>query len=145
MSFEDISVVIMDLFGSDQRGLPRVDAGGKAAFQHGSLVPGDRMQGKVSDPGTLRREGELLQYREGVRQHLRPGEIRKPKTEIKRIGQNHLVAPQRAASTSLNCSRIGGKETVAGEPGSHSSIIDLYRRQECDRAMPRFDRVASAC
>src|SRR5271156_86150 len=90
MSFENVGVIVVNLFGGDQRRLPGVDSRGKPSLEHSSLVPGNRMESEVSDPRTLRRERKLLQYCKGVRQHLRAGKIGKPKTQIKWIGHNRL-------------------------------------------------------
>ena len=79
---EDVGVVVVNKVGGDHDRFLRSDAGREAALQHAGLVPRDGLHGGVSDAGTLRRERELLQDGEHVRQHRRPGEIGKPEAQV---------------------------------------------------------------
>src|SRR4029077_12118678 len=84
-------IVVVNQFGGDQRGLPRIDAAWKTSLQYGSFVPGNRMQRKVTNPRTLCRERKLLQNGKRMWQHFRAREVGEPKTQIKWIGHNRLV------------------------------------------------------
>src|ERR1700680_608490 len=79
---EYVSVVVMNEIGGDNDRLLGSDSGREAAFEDTGFIPGDRLHSGVGNTGTLRRERELLQDGEHVRQHRRTGEVGKPETEI---------------------------------------------------------------
>jgi hypothetical protein len=58
VSFEDVSVLVMDQFFGCQHGLPGIDSGRKAALENGGFVPGNGVHGKVTDSRTLCRKRE---------------------------------------------------------------------------------------
>src|ERR1700684_3440949 len=98
----------MNQFGGNQRSLPGIDPRRKAALEHRSLAPRNRMHRKITDPRTLLRERELLQHGKSMWQHLRPGKITEPKTEIDWIGHIDLElcrVVHSCVSTILNCLR----------------------------------------
>src|ERR1700679_770676 len=118
----------MDQFSGDQRRLPGIDSCREAALQHRSLIPRNRMQRKVSDSRTLRRERKLLQNGKSMREHFRPREISEPKTEIKWIGHNSLeslLAAHQVHGVFLNSKLYGPSR----EPR-------LTRRTRCGGVLP---------
>ena len=79
-------------------------------FENRRLIPRDRMQRQVGDPGPLRRKWKLPHHRQHMWQHIFDVKAREPEAQIEGIG--HMLTATVNCGCTLIVNVCGGYEAT---------------------------------